>query len=68
VLHVLSCSDFVRTDPHGNVILDSRAAGMMNLKPGDVLWGSALKPHAVRNVGSGDLHIIAIELKYATVI
>lgn len=64
VLHVLSWSDFVRLDQQGNVILDSRAAGM-NPKPGDILWGAALKPHAVRNIGAGELRVIAIELKQA---
>ena len=62
VLHVLSWSDFVRVDAHGSVLLDSRAAGM-SAKPGDVLWGAALRPHAVRNVGTRDLHIVAIEIK-----
>jgi quercetin dioxygenase-like cupin family protein len=65
VLHVLSWSDFVRIDPSGNVMLDSCAVGM-NPKAGEILWGPALKPHAVRNVGTGELRVIAIELKHAS--
>lgn len=62
VLHVLSWSDFERIDSDGNVVLDSRAVGM-NPQPGAILWGPALTPHAVRNVGTRELHVIAIELK-----
>jgi predicted metal-dependent enzyme (double-stranded beta helix superfamily) len=62
VLHVLSWSDFVRVDREGNVVLDSRAAGMTHV-PGTIVWGPALMPHAVRNVGERELHVIAIEIK-----
>ena len=65
VLHVLSWSDFVRVDAQGNVILDSCASGM-NPKPGDILWGPPLAPHAVRNVGEHELRVIAIEIKTST--
>jgi len=61
-LYVLSWSDFVRYDPEGNVILDSR---LMPERPpvGGSLWSAPLAPHYVRNVGEGELHIIAVELK-----
>lgn len=62
VLHVLGWSDFVRIDRDGNVVLDSRAAGMAPA-PGAILWGTALAPHAVRNVGDRELRVIAIEIK-----
>ena len=62
VLHVVSWSDFVRVDAAGNVLLDSRAAGM-SPAPGAILWGPPLAPHSVRNVGAGELRVIAIELK-----
>jgi quercetin dioxygenase-like cupin family protein len=61
-LYVLSWSDFVRFDPDGNVLVDSRAAGM-TAAPGTALWSAPLVPHYVRNVGDADLHIIAVELK-----
>jgi hypothetical protein len=62
VLHVLGWSDFVRIDRDGKALLDSRAAGM-HPESGAILWGSPLPPHAVRNVGTRELHIIAIEIK-----
>jgi hypothetical protein len=62
VLYVLGWSDFIRHDPDGNPILDSRARGM---KPaiGSALWSGPLQPHFVKNIGDGELHIIAVELK-----
>lgn len=62
VLHVLEWSDFVRMDRDGNVVLDSRAAGMAP-PPGTMLWGQALTPHAVHNVGTRELRVMAIEIK-----
>lgn len=62
VLHVLEWSDIVRVDRDGNVVLDSRVSGMAPA-PGTVLWGPALTPHAVRNVGARELRVIAIEIK-----
>jgi len=61
-LYVLSWSDFVRIDPDGKVIADSRT---MNLRPhpGEAIWSPALPPHRVRNVGGSDLRLIAVELK-----
>ena len=61
-LHVLSWSDFVRIDPEGKVIADSRT---LNLRPspGEAIWSPALPPHRVRNVGDRDLRLIAVELK-----
>ena len=65
VLHVLSWSDFLRIDRDGNVVLDSRASGM-NPEAGAVIWGQPLAPHAVRNIGTRELRIIAIEIEAAT--
>lgn len=61
-LYVLSWSDFIRYDPEGNVLVDSRVAGM-SPADGSALWGPPLVPHYVRNVGDRDLHVIAVELK-----
>ena len=62
VLYVLGWSDFIRHDADGNAILDSRARGM---KPatGSAIWTGPLQPHFVKNIGDGELHIIAVELK-----
>lgn len=61
-LYVLSWSDFVRYDLQGNVLLDSRT---MATRPatGSALWSAPIGPHFVENVGTTDLHILAIEIK-----
>ena len=61
-LYVLSWSDFVRYDPDGNVLVDSRT---MVTKPklGSALWSGPIGPHYVENVGQNDLHILAVEIK-----
>ena len=61
-LYVLSWSDFVRYDPEGNVLLDSRT---MATRPaaGSALWGPPIGPHYVVNVGHADLHVLAVEIK-----
>ena len=60
-LYVLSWSDFIRRDDRGNVIADSR--GNPAPAAGTALWIDPLPPHYVENVGSADLHIIAVEVK-----
>lgn len=61
-LYVLSWSDFVRYDPDGKILVDSRT---MTIKPapGAALWTNPIGPHYVENVGPADLHIVAIETK-----
>ena len=61
-LYVLSWSDFVRYDPSGKVLLDSRT---MATRPpaGTALWAGPIGPHYVENVGASDLHILAVEIK-----
>ena len=63
-LYVLSWSDFVRYDPEGNVLLDSRTLPSRPA-PGSAIWGAPLPPHYVHNIGQGDLHILAVEIKPA---
>jgi len=62
VLYVLSWSDFVRYDPEGKVVMDSRSTATPPAV-GAALWSEPLAPHYVENVGDADLHIIAVELK-----
>jgi hypothetical protein len=61
-LYVMSWSDFVRFDPDGSVLLDSRT---LPVAPaiGTCIWGAPIGPHYVRNVGQTELHIIAMEVK-----
>lgn len=60
-LYVLSWSEFVRYDPEGRVLLESR--NIPQPPVGAAIWGSPLPPHYVQNIGNAELHIIAIELK-----
>lgn len=59
-LYILSWSDFVRRDEHGQTVLESRNAG---IEPGTALWSPALAPHTLENVGTTELRVIAVELK-----
>jgi hypothetical protein len=61
-LCVLSSSDFIRYDQEGNVILDSRNLSQSPL-PSTALWSDTVIPHAVKNVGPRDLHVISVEIK-----
>jgi quercetin dioxygenase-like cupin family protein len=61
VLYILGVSDFVRRDPEGNVLLDTR--GTEQAPPGSVVWGGALTPHSLENVGQAELRNITFELK-----
>ncbi|MEQ1730015.1 MAG: cytoplasmic protein [Vicinamibacterales bacterium] len=62
VHHVVSWSAFVRRDDNGDVLLDTRLAGV-EAAPGEVLWGQPLGPHTLENVGTTPLHILSVELK-----
>ena len=61
-LYILSWSNFIRYSPSGEILLDSRS---LPEQPacGQALWSAPLPPHYVHNIGSSDLHIIAVELK-----
>jgi hypothetical protein len=59
---VISWSDFIRYDADGNVLLDSRSMGK-TIVPHSALWSEPLGPHALKNVGDADLHIISVEVK-----
>jgi len=61
-LYIISWSDFVRYDEQGNVLLDSRKLDKTFL-PETALWTEPLPPHALKNVGENDLHIISVEIK-----
>jgi len=61
-LYILSWSDFIRYDKDGNILLDSRD---LAAKPtqGTSLWSDPLGPHALKNIGEADLHVISVEIK-----
>jgi beta-alanine degradation protein BauB len=62
VLYILATSDFVRRDPAGNVLADTRES---NSRPavGTAVWGAPLTPHSLENVGSEEFHTLTVELK-----
>lgn len=62
VLFVFSSADFVRRDGDGNVLLDSRAAGIV-LEPETVLSTASLPPHALENVGDTEIRMLHFEVK-----
>ena len=63
-LYVLSWSDFVRRNEHDAVLADSRTMERRPA-PGEALWIAPLLPHSVENIGTSDLHIVAVEVKTA---
>jgi hypothetical protein len=62
IAYLLSWSDFIRRDQHGNVLLDSRQAGAAPQIP-VVQWLNPLPPHTVENVGQSEIIIFIVELK-----
>lgn len=62
VMVVLEWSPFVRYDAQGAVMLDSREVPALAVPP-SVLPSDPLPPHALENVGKGDIHIVSVELK-----
>jgi len=64
VLYVLATSDFVRRDPDGTVIVDTRAS---HTKPvaGAASWGAPLTPHTFENVGHEEFRTLTVEMKDA---
>jgi len=62
VLYVLATSDFVRRDPDGNVLADTRVSKSTPVV-GTAVWGAPLTPHSLENVGSGEFHTLTVEIK-----
>ena len=60
--YVLGISHFVRRDAAGTVLVDTRAGAQLPA-PGTTIWGEALGPHTLENVGDQPIHIISTELK-----
>jgi len=61
-LYIISWSDFIRYDKDGNIILDSKTLNKQPI-PGTALWSEPIIPHALKNIGDKDLHIICVEIK-----
>jgi hypothetical protein len=64
VAYLLSWSDFIRRDHHGNLLLDSRRVGAPPTIPA-VQWLDPLPPHTLENIGQAEISILIVELKQA---
>jgi len=62
VLYILGTSDFIRYDPEGNVVFDSRSKES-SIEAGTVTWSGPLSAHSVWNVGETEIRVISVELK-----
>ncbi len=62
VLYILGSSDFVRRDPDGNVLADTRALKSTPIA-GTAVWGAPLTPHSLENVGNEEFRTLTVELK-----
>lgn len=61
-LLILGWSDFERFDTDGQIIF--RSSDLEHTpQPGTVLWSAPLPPHAFRNIGTQNFHVITTELK-----
>ncbi len=62
VLYIIGTSDFVRRDPEGNVLADTRDS---NATPvvGTAVWGAPLTPHSFENVGEQEFRTLTVEMK-----
>ena len=65
VLYILGVSDFVRRDPDGKVVLDTRESPS-HAPAGSAVWGKVVTAHTVENVGEHELRNITVELKHLT--
>ncbi|HAO46246.1 MAG TPA: hypothetical protein PLZ45_04180 [Ferruginibacter sp.] len=61
-LYIISWSDFIRYDPDGQVLADSKTMAD-SPEPGTALWSGPLLPHALKNTGENELHVISVEIK-----
>lgn len=62
VLYIIRTGHFVRRNPDGEVLVDSRASGIV-LHPGTAVWTPAVPPHTLENADTAEIHMIAVELK-----
>jgi hypothetical protein len=62
ILYILATSDFVRRDPDGNVLADTRASKSTPIV-GAAVWGAPLTPHSLENVGPNEFRTLTVELK-----
>ncbi|MBI2763705.1 MAG: hypothetical protein HYX54_08170 [Chloroflexi bacterium] len=62
VMYVVSGTSFIRRDPDGVVMLDTRAMNPPFVMP-RVLWSEGNGAHTLENAGADPLIVIGVELK-----
>ncbi len=62
ILYVIGTSDFVRRDPDGSVLADTRVAKTTPFA-GTAVWAGPLTPHSFENVGTTEFRTLTVELK-----
>ncbi len=60
--YFLSCSDMVRRDENGTIVMDSRTLEAQR-QPGEAAWTPSLGPHTLENVGENVIHVVTVEVK-----
>ena len=65
VLYIIATSDFVRRDPDGNVLADTRVS-KSTPTVGTAVWGAPLTPHSLENVGREEFRTLTVEMKDAS--
>jgi hypothetical protein len=53
--------DLVRRDADGAVLVDTRTSAARAVP--EAMWGDALPPHSLENVGKTLIHVISTEVK-----
>jgi hypothetical protein len=61
-LCLISWLDCIRYENNGNIVFDYRSLSAPP-SPSTALWSEPLMPHALKNVGDKDIHIICAEIK-----
>ena len=64
VLYLLSAGDFIRRDPEGRILLDTRTTPPQTQSPPpSTHWSPPLPPHSVENVGKTEIRVVSVEIK-----
>jgi hypothetical protein len=64
VLYLLSAGDFIRRDPEGRILLDTRTTPPQTKSAAATTqWWRPLPPHSVENVGKTEIRVVSVEIK-----
>ncbi len=62
VYYLISGGDFVRYDVEANVLLNTRTHPHPASRAAQFI--ESLPPHSIENVGTSEIHLISVEMKY----